>query len=191
MEASTNQTSNEDLIVHDPSGTLFSWIWAAVCGLIPLYVLLNGAFSSFVVTGAICFPLAYFFFLVARVKTQGVVVKNKEKLITYPGGSIAAESIMSFVSISYWLQATKSHSTKFSDISQISMKEDTTVFHKIRDMFKNKTEYLKPHYRYGVQINGNFGSALIYFRNRQKADQLFSVLRQNLNAGVPYFDTTQ
>ena len=187
MAVSTSTQKTQDLKIHDPSGTFFAYVWTLIFVVIPIMVFVNGGFVNGLLASLFLFPVAYFFFLTAKAKTEGTTLSVENQSITYPGGSIAAESIVSYFTPSFWLQSTKTHTTKFEDITQLNWTFDTTIFNKFQKMTENK-KYVAPKYRYGVGIQGIFGSATIYFRNEQKADQLYGVLRQYLKAGVPVVD---
>jgi hypothetical protein len=193
MTLATNTNKSVDLIIHDPAGTFFAWVWVPLFAFIPLSSLFNGDFINFLLSAILCFPLAYYFFLVAKTKTEGVKVSIERNTITYPGGDIAAESMFSYFTPSFWLQCTKLHTTAFEDITQLQFTTDRTILNKISEFLNNSSssaKYTEPKYRYGVCIDGAFGAANIYFRNRQKASQLFGVLRQHLKAGVPVLDAS-
>jgi hypothetical protein len=208
MSVSTATQKAQDLEMHDPAGTFFAYVWF----LFTLAMALGSAFLAsqpdidyrdlpfadgsldtarfYGLGGAALFPVATFFFLVARAKTKGVRLSIEDESITYPGGGVAAASIFSYFTPAFWLQATKTHTTKFEDITQMNFTIDRTIFNKSQGGGKvdSKGKYTEPKYRYGVGIQGMFGAATIFFRNEQKADQLYGMLRQCLRAGIPVID---
>ena len=199
--STTSHPTNQNLVIHDPKGTFVAWlrpfIWIFVGFFIVVVmpywfknictppVLIPHVLIYQIILGLLMMALSIFEVFVALAKGKGTTLSLGDQSITYPGGSVAAENMLSYFKPSYWLQSTKLYKTKFDQIRHMGIE--------VKQINRNDSEvkYVKPVYKYGVSIQGTFGSAIINFRNEQKCHQLYSVLRQHLNAGTPVFDARE
>ena len=189
MSISTETSKQANQKINDPAGTFFAYLWVGLFGFIAMYSF--GMPIDVLITPFLT-ALTYIFYLTAKTKAKGTTISIDDKTISYPGGSIAAESVKDYFTSSYWLQCTKTHTTKFEDITQLSTTVNQTIFNKLNKFLRPPTvsdnghvRIVKTRYKYGVEIQGTFGAATIYFKSSQKRDQLFGLLRQYLKAGVP------
>lgn len=189
MSLSTETSKQVNQKINDPAGTFFAYVWVGFFVFLAILCLFSGDWFAILIGTPFFIATAYPFFLIAKTKAEGTTISVDDKTISYPGGSIAAESVTDYFTPSFWLQSMKIHTTKFEDITQLSTTCDQTIFNKIRQWCdknnKNKYEITETSYKYGVEIQGTFGAATIYFKSIQKRDQLFGLLRQNLKAGMP------
>ncbi len=188
MSVSTETSKQTNQKINDPAGTFFAYLWVGFSAFLVILCFTGGWFGKLI--GAPFFiAIAYLFFLIAKTKAEGTTISVDDKTISYPGGSIAAESVTDYFTPSFWLQSIKIHTTKFEDITQLSAAQDQTIFNKLRQWSdkNNDKKYTitETSYKYGVEIQGSFGAATIYFKSSQKRDQLFGLLRQYLKAGIP------
>lgn len=131
MSVSTETSKQTNQKINDPAGTFFAYLWVVVFAFLVILCLVAGGWLG--VLGTPFFiAAAYLFFQIAKTKAEGTTISVDDKTISYPGGSIAAESVTDYLTPSFWLQSIKIHTTKFEDITQLSATQDQTIFNKLR-----------------------------------------------------------
>jgi len=117
-------------------------------------------------------------FKVFQVTAKGFVVDVNADTLEYPGGGIAAESVLSYLLPSYWLQHFRRYTLAISEIREVEVYSETK--HRVSD--SGKVSSSTTHY---LDINGEFGAIQFSFMTKGKRDELYSLLVQMNQMGNP------
>lgn len=126
--------------------------------------------------------------LLFNANRKGFVCDVENDTLEYPGGGIAADSFLSYISPMYWLQYFRRFNLAISEIRHIDVYNTTRTNVNLKgDVRQSK--------RYMIDIDGEFGAISFVFMSKGKRDELYSLLvgvihqqGTNTNADMPVMD---
>ena len=107
MSLSTETSKQTNQKINDPEGTFFAYVWVGFFVLVGIFSLFSGDWFAMLICTPFFIAIAYLFFLIAKTKAEGTTISIDDKTISYPGGSIAAESITDYFTPSFGYKAQK------------------------------------------------------------------------------------
>lgn len=127
-------------------------------------------------------------FLLFNSNRKGFVCDVENDTLEYPGGGIAADSFLSYISPMYWLQYFRRFKLAISEIRHFDVYNTTKT--KV-----NSQGNVSQSKRYMIDIDGEFGAISFSFMSKGKRDELYSLLVSiihqqgtNTNADMPVMD---
>lgn len=172
MDVKSGNGQQGVIVVKDPEGALKALAVVVFFGALSLWCLVELAIPGLIV----CAPLTYLAYVVFKTKNDGVTLDVPNNLLSYPGGK-AADDISDYLKLDFWKQSIgmTMKQIKLSDISAMSARSTKVYNHEAKCF----------HYSNTITFNGSFGSITIPFTNKEKRDQLYTVLRETLQMGEP------
>lgn len=127
-------------------------------------------------------------FLLFNANRKGFVCDVENDTLEYPGGGIAANSFLSYISPIYWLQYFRRFKLEISEIRHFD------VYNTTKTNVISKGNVSQPK-RYMIDIDREFGAISFVFMSKGKRDELYSLLVSiihqqgtNTNADMPVMD---
>jgi hypothetical protein len=127
---------------------------------------------------ALAFLLGFFLFKAFQATSKGFVVDVEADTLEFPGGGIAADSALRYLSLGYWLQYINRYTLVISETRQVHPYSKTNT--SVSDSGKVRSS--TTHY---LDINGEFGAIQFSFVSKGKRDELYSLLVQMNQMGKP------
>jgi hypothetical protein len=149
-------------------------VFSVAAVVIAGYFIHKGALTGGLAVGLIGVAL----FLAFRVNAKGYIADVEADTLEYPGGGIAADSILSYLSPNFLLQFFKRYTLNISDIRHVDVYSET----KRRVSDSGKVSSKTTHY---LDVNGEFGAISFSFVTKGKRDELYSLLVQLNEMGNP------
>ncbi|MBW4056364.1 MAG: hypothetical protein HIU83_13370 [Proteobacteria bacterium] len=148
-----------------------------------LYIGLASAVMYFFTSGSklnlIPLFLIIFFVLKIRANWSGCVCDPSDNTLSFPGGGKQAKNFIEYLSPIFWLQGIKRYSVNIDQIMTIEMDYSESILSSMSDKSK-------PFYNYYLVLLGSFGSYKIGFESETKRDELYAVIRNINQMGIPY-----
>lgn len=123
--------------------------------------------------------LGVLLYKVFQVTARGFIVDVEADTLEFPGGGIAPESVLSYISPSYWFQWLRRYTLAISEIRGVQAYSETK-----RQVSDNGEEVNSKTTHY-IDINGEFGAIQFSFMTKGKRDELYSLLVQVNKMGKP------
>lgn len=122
--------------------------------------------------------LLFMFVLRLGAVWNGIQFDFDNKTIEFPGGQIAANSVVDYVNPKFIFQF---FGRKVIDIDRISQISNPRRWgHRVFGLKINQDKIY-----YGLNIIGNFGGATIWFMSEDKCEEAYSAIRQINHMGTP------
>ena len=148
-----------------------------------IYILACSAIMYFFTGGSIYnlipFFLIIFFVLKIRANWSGCVYDQSKNTLAFPGGGKQASDFIEYLSPMFWIQGIKRYSVTVDQITTIEMDTSESILSSMSDKSK-------PFYNYYLVILGSFGSYKIGFESETKRDELYALIRNVNQMGIPY-----
>lgn len=181
METTTKaRLKNDKYSVKDPLNIVLTMLFTLVCTITSYYLnLIYFKHQSFDFT--ICvIALALLFMFVLRLVAvwNGVEFDFDKNTIEFPGGQIAANSVVDYINPKFIFQFFGRNVIELDRISQIS--NVTRWGHRVFGFKINENKMY-----FGLNMIGDFGGATIWFMSEDKCDEAYSAIRQVNHMGLP------
>lgn len=118
------------------------------------------------------------FYGITKANMGGIVLDLKNDILEFPGGGVAANDITDYIKPDFLMQIFKRHQVPISAIREITSYEEHT---RKRDKDGRVTDTFTPY----IKFNGDFGAVSIRFASEGKRDELYSILREVNEMGIP------
>ena len=168
-----NQYSNVKMSVIDAKLIFTQFIFILLCVAIMYF------FTGKSIYSVVPFLLILFFILKISANWSGCVYDQSQNTLSFPGGGKQASDFIEYLTPMFWVQGIKRYSVNVDQIVTIEMDYSESILSSMSDKGK-------PFYNYYLVILGSFGSYKIGFESETKRDELYALIRNVNQMGIPY-----
>ena len=126
----------------------------------------------------IFFAVSVIPYKIYEANKQGIIIDLNNDVLEFPGGGIAANDISDYFKSKFLLQLFKRSSVNISSIREISRDNKVTTRRDKDGKLHVSTSYI-------FSFNGDFGAVDLRFFSEGKRDELYSILREINEMGIP------